>query len=135
MPVLNGRERLLLWSVAETLAPGVRTLDDSGKAFFFEITDRALAGRPAGLRLQFRLFLAALRFLPVLRWGRPFDSLSSARRGAVLASLSAAPFAPLRLGLWGLKTIVFMGYYGQAELGPRFGYAPRRDGNEALRGR
>ena len=40
--------------------------------------------------------------------------------------------AKLASGFWGLKTIVFMGYYSQDAVAPMIGYTPSFAGNESL---
>ncbi|MBD3857823.1 MAG: hypothetical protein IFK92_15125 [Acidobacteria bacterium] len=38
----------------------------------------------------------------------------------------------LRKGFWGLKAMIFMGYYGQPETNEIVGYAPELDGRARL---
>ena len=99
---------------------------------FRRLIAAALADRPPGVQRQFRLFLGVLRWIPVLRWGRPFEKLPAPRRRAFFKWLQDHAPGRLRQGAWGLKTILYMGYYGQSELWPRFGYTPVRYGNEKL---
>jgi hypothetical protein len=49
--------------------------------------------------------------------------------------LESSPVRLLRVGVWGLKTLIFMGYYGQPVIAARTGYTPSLDGNEVLRAR
>ncbi|HEY6807301.1 MAG TPA: hypothetical protein VI160_00835, partial [Gemmatimonadales bacterium] len=81
-----------------------------------------LARRPAALRRQFALLLRAIEWLPVLRFGRTFSALDPARRTRVLAGLERAPVLLLRRGLWGLRTLLYMGYYMRPEAGHALGY-------------
>ena len=67
-----------------------------------------------------------------MRFGRPFESLAGDRQDRVLRWLEGGPVSLLRKGFWGLKVMVFMGYYGQVESWPEIGYAPERDGNARL---
>ena len=71
-------------------------------------------------------------WLPLFRWGTSFERLSGPRQDRVLRWLQDAPLTKLRAGFWGLKTLVFMGYYGQPELWPELPYEQLLDGNEAL---
>ena len=121
-------------AVATRVVPGVAELDAAGRERFAAIVGKALAERPAALRRQFALFLTVLRWAPLLRFGATFDRLAPAAQDAVLRWLLDAPLAKLRGGFWGLRALVFMGYYGQPETWGTIGYAPSFAGNERLHG-
>ena len=121
-------------AVAARVAPGLAELDAAGRERFAAIVGKALAERPAALRRQLALFLTLLRWAPLLRFGATFDRLESARQDAVLRWLLDAPAAKLRGGFWGLRALVFMGYYGQPETWGAIAYAPSFAGNERLHG-
>jgi len=121
--------------LASRIVPEVADLDAEGEARFRAIVDEALAARPPQVRRQLGLFLTLLRWLPALRYGAPFERLAPARQEAVLAHFHDCPVGRLRQGFWGLKTLVFMGYYGRAEVGEGLGYAPSFKGNERLAAR
>lgn len=121
--------------VGERLAPGLARLDDDGRARARAIIDRAIRGRPPAVRRQLGAFLKVLRWAPAARYGRPFDRLPPTRQDAVLHWFQDAPIAPLRHGFWGVKTLVYMGYYGRPEAGPAIGYRPSRSGNDVLHAR
>ena len=129
---LSERQWRFLRVVAVRVAPPVAGLDAAGASRFEAIVGKALADRPPALVRQFRLFLALLRWAPLLRFGARFERLSPARQDAVLRFLLDAPVAKLRAGFWGLRALVFMGYYGQPENWPAIRYAPSFDGNERL---
>ncbi len=114
------------------IVPELSGLDAAGEARFRAIIDEGLAARPPEVRRQLGLFLKLLRWLPVLRYGAPFERLPPARQDAVLAWFHDCPSSRLRQGFWGLKTLIFMGYYGRAEAGAGIGYAPSFTGNERL---
>ena len=69
---------------------------------------------------------------PVLRWGRTFRRLDGEARDRWLRWLQDGPVPTLRSGFWGLKSLVFMGYYARPEIGPEIGYEPSFDGNARL---
>ena len=124
--------RAFLLIVAERLAPDVRALSPERRERLLATVADALATRPPGLARLFKLFLVFVRWVPVLRFGRRFDRLPPARQDAVLRWLEDAPLLALRSGFFGLKTLLFMGHYGQPELWPTIGYAPTRTGNDRL---
>ena len=89
--------------------------------------------RPASLRRQVRLLLRVIHWLPVLRFGRPLTSLDSSTRAQFLAGLQNSRVDRLRVGFWGLRTLVMMGYYGRPAGGASIGYKPSPRGWEAVR--
>ncbi len=134
MQSLPEEKALFLEVVARRIVPEVADLDPGGRDRFFRLVDEALMDRPAGVRRQFGTLLGVVRWLSLPRWGTPFERLPGDRQDRVLRWLQDAPLPLLRAGFWGLKAMVFMGYYGQPELWPEVGYEPRPDGNEVLRG-
>ena len=114
--------------VAETITPEVALLDADGRARLAAIVDTTLQDRDATTRKQIGSFLSVIRLAPVIRFGRVFDRLDSDRRNAVLRWFEDCPISILRKGFWGLKVLVFMGYYGQPENRQIVGYAPDFDG-------
>lgn len=132
MTPLNESQWSFLFSVGERIVPPLAGLDGDGHARCRAIIAAALAERPPGVRRQIRLFLSLVRLAPLLRWVTTFERLPAHRQEKFLRWLQDDAPGRLRQGFWGLKTIVFMGYYGQGELGPRLAYTPSRSGNEKL---
>ena len=73
-----------------------------------------------------------LRWVPLARYGSPLDKLQAERQDAVLRWFEDCPVSILRKGFWGLKAMIFMGYYGQPETNEIVGYAPELDGRARL---
>lgn len=117
-----------LETVTAVIIPGYSDLDQTSRERFLEIVDGALGERPESMRRQLALFLKVLNVAPYLRWGRPLGRLDTARAERALLWFQEAPIGKLRQGFWGLKTLVFMGYYGQSEVWPTLGYAQDFDG-------
>lgn len=126
-------------AVVVTVVPEARDLDREGWEELESIVGDALSDRPEPMRRQFRIFLRAIRWLPVLRWARPFPTLDAARRRRFLAALQDAPVLLVRRGFWGVRTLAFMGYYGRDEARRAVGYDARlrgrRDRDVPTRGR
>jgi hypothetical protein len=121
--------------VGERIVPGLAALDREGRQDVTRVMAGAAAARPARMRRQLAVFLRVLRWLPVVRYGRPFDRLDPGRQDAVLHWFQDAPVAPLRHGFWGVKTLVYMGYYGRPQVAATIGYRPSLTGNDFLHAR
>jgi len=112
----------VLRAAAEAIVPAATALDAEGWATFDNIVQRALSDRSVRIRRQFRLFLSILDLAPLARYGRRFRGLDVSRRVRVLSAFERAPLLPLRRGAWGLRTLVFMGYYARPEAARAIGY-------------
>jgi hypothetical protein len=118
--------------LAERIVPETASLDAAGAARFFGIIDSALMDREPAVRRQLASFLGVLRWAPLLRFGKPLESLSPGHQDAVLRWFEDCPVGLLRKGFWGLKAMVFMGYYGQPETNAGIGYTPSFNGGGTL---
>lgn len=118
--------------VGSRIAPGLRGLDERSFSEVRRIIEGAIASRPRALQTQLGVFLNVLRYAPVVRYGRPFERLSSDQQDALLGWFQDAPAHRLRRGFWGVKTLVYLGYYGRPGIGREIGYHPSRSGNDFL---
>ncbi|HUH12906.1 MAG TPA: hypothetical protein VMK65_07335, partial [Longimicrobiales bacterium] len=84
--------------------------------------EHALASRPPRMRRQLRFLIRALQWAPVVRWGRPFTRLRERHRVRFLEGVQRSRVYLLRRGFWGLRTLVFMGYYLRPEARAAIGY-------------
>jgi len=125
--------RAVFRALAVTFVPEASALDERGWAEAERIVEEALAPRPAGVRRQVGLLIRALDLLPLVRHGRRFTALDAAARLRFLSALQDAPLLLLRRGIWGLRTLAFMGYYARPETAPLIGYRADARGWEARR--
>ncbi len=132
MDVLEAAEWDFLMCLARRIVPETAALDAAGEAEFRAVIANALAARPAAVRRQIGILLKILRWAPALRYGRPLDRLGPAAQDAALGWLQDGPVGLFRKGFWGLKTMVFMGYYGRAAGAEAVGWKPSLDGNAEL---
>ena len=84
--------------------------------------EHALAPRPEGVKKQLQLFLRLVNVLPLVTTGRTLAKLPLKRRAAFLQRLQRSPLLPVRRGLWGVRTLIFMGYYTQDDVRREIGY-------------
>jgi hypothetical protein len=120
-------------ALARTIVPEAAALDEGGWRELEAIVEASLASRPPALRRQLLLLVRALEWLPVGRWGRPFRALDADRRTRFLATVQDAPVLAVRRGFWGLRTLVFMGYYGRRDAAAEIGWRGDPRGWEARR--
>lgn len=106
--------RLTLHALAETVVPETAALGTDGRASLDRIVANAIGARPPRMRRQLALFLHAIEWLPLLRYGQPFSKLNLHRRQRFLESLQDSPLLLIRRGFWGVRTLILMGYYTQA---------------------
>ncbi len=132
MKSLSNEKAVFLQVLAARIVPETTELDDAGWRRFFDIVDGALLDRAEKVRRQFATFLGLIRSAPLIRYGESFEKLTSDRQDAVLRWFEDCPVGLLRKGFWGLKTMVFMGYYGQPETNELVGYTPDFDGRASL---
>jgi len=104
------------------MLPPSRALDEEGWRRAESIIEHALASRPPVVKRQLRLFLRAVNLLPLLSTGRTLQGLSPHRRVAFLERLQRIRLLPVRRGVWGIRTLLYMGYYLQEPVRTRIGY-------------
>ena len=114
--------RPILRAIGITVVPEAAQLDEQQWIALEEIVRSALTPRPRALQRQFILLVRAIEWLAVLRYGRRFTALDATRRERLLAQLQNAPVLLVRRGMWGLRTLLLMGYYGRAAGGRAIGY-------------
>ncbi len=121
-PVLFSLEGPLR-AVGSVVLPSPDALDEKGWEVAEAAIEKALAPLSVGVRRQIRLFLRLLNLLPVLTTGRTLCKLPVARRAAFLSRVQRSRLTPFRRGLWGIRTLIFMGYYNQDRVRGEIGYA------------
>ncbi|HSP15254.1 MAG TPA: hypothetical protein VLV78_10930 [Thermoanaerobaculia bacterium] len=114
--------RSIFRKLAVTIVPEAGTLDERGWDELEQIIERGLTSRPESIRRQLRILVRALNVLPLIRFGKTFGALDSANRIAFLEGVQNAPLLLVRRGFWGLRTLVFMGYYSRDAARDAIGY-------------
>ena len=124
--------RTVFRAVVETVVPDAKHLDEPSWIALEAQVEDLLEFRPPTLRRQLQLFLRAIEWLPVLRYGHTFAGLKDEQRSRVLRYLQDHPVERIRCGFWGLRTLAFLGYYGRPEGARAIGYGPDPRGWEAV---
>ena len=93
----------------------------------------ALAARSRALQNQIALFVRVLDLSARIRYGRGLTTLDTTRCTALLEWFAHSPLLLFRRGIWGLRTLVMMGWYTQPGVIARLGYRATAAGWEARR--
>lgn len=120
-------------ALAEAFVPEVAEMDGPGWERSFQIADAALQGRPRTVQRQVALLVRALDWLSLIRYGRRLARLELERRYRFAESLQRSRLLLLRRGVWGLRSLCFLGYYARPEIHAELGYRARPEGWEAVR--
>src|SRR5439155_23256739 len=112
----------LFAAVVTTVVPEAARLDAAGWTNLERIVEQALADRPASLRRGLEVFLRLIDWIAVVRYAWRFSALDAGRPARLLAFIERAPLLLVRRGFWGLRTLVFMGYYGRPAAATEIGY-------------
>jgi hypothetical protein len=120
-------------ALAVAIVPETVRLNEDGWRAVEAVVEEALASRPAALRRKLLLFLRVLGWISVARFGARPASLDAARLGRLLATVERSRLLLIRRGFWGLRTLVFMGYWTRPESAAAIGYRARPEGWEARR--
>ena len=122
------RVRPTFRAVAHAVVPETRSMSAEGWSVLEATVERALAARPGAVQKQIASFLHVIEYLPVARYGARFSRLNPHRGTAVLRWLEHSKVLLIRRGVWGLRTLVMMGYYTQPAVQQAIGYRAHPDG-------
>jgi hypothetical protein len=118
-----GLQRILL-RLAACIVPATSGAPAEVESAMLSAIDAQLVPRPRLQQLEFKLLLLGLSGMTLL---------PMAWQARFLRWLENFPIRLVRVGIWGLKTLVYLGYYGQEGIQHHIGYLPgRRDGNDRL---
>jgi hypothetical protein len=115
-------------ALAETFVPETQEFAGPEWSQLYRIIAQALKPRPARIKRQLSAFVRLLNLRSLLRYQRRYARLSAGRRLRLLQSIERSRLVLLRNGLWGLRTLVLMGYYGRPEAVQQIGYRADRRG-------
>jgi len=120
-------------ALATVFIPETAQADESAWQPLEQIVADALAARPPALARQVLLFIRILDGISLARHGRRLGSLDPAARTRLVEGIATSRVLLLRRGVWGLRTLVQMGWYGQPEVQRSLGYRASAAGWEAPR--
>ena len=120
-------------AVAVTVVPETASLSPDAWLELEGVVMGATGSRPVALQRQLVSFIRLIEWLPVARFGSRFSRLGAERRVHVLSKLQNAPLLLIRRGFWGLRTLVYMGYYTRPDIQAGLGYRADARGWSARR--
>jgi hypothetical protein len=126
--------RPILRAIATTIVPETSSLDERAWLELEAVIARAVSSRSPRVVRQIVKFLRLVQSLPVIRYGRHFTSLGPRQRAAFLASLERSRLMVLRRGFWGIRSLIFMGYYTRDDVAESIGYRANAQGWSARGG-
>jgi len=118
----GGRGNARFRALARVCVPEASTLDERQWREAERIVAHAVAARPASVRRQIALFMRVLDGLALVRHGRTFAALPAHKATGLLEALSRSKLLLMRRGVWGVRTLAFMGYYTRADVAGAIGY-------------
>lgn len=124
--------RPVLRALVRTVVPEAEALDNKAWREVERLVEAAMRDRSPRLQRQLLLFLRLIQWLPLVHYGRPFTWLKPAERAHFLSYLQDHRIERLRVGFWGLRTLILLGYYGRPEAVKAIGYAADARGWEAV---
>jgi hypothetical protein len=130
--VLGSRQQRFLLCLAARIVPESAGAPPQVTDPLLAAVDEELRPRPRLQQLEFKLLLFAIRWMTVPFTLHRFERLPGERQNRWLGFLENAPLTLLRVGIWGLKTLVFLGYYTQDGVLRRIVYVPSKEEGNVL---
>jgi hypothetical protein len=127
------RDDAVFRAIAETIVPEAAQLSAADWIAANAVIDHALAQRPPALVHQLSSFITLIDLFSILRFGRRFSKLSPPRRYQLLHAIEQSRVAVLRKGMWGLRTLMFMGFYARPSAADAIGYRAHAEGWSRLK--
>jgi hypothetical protein len=120
-------------ALAEVFVPEIVAASPSRWLALERTVGETLLSRPRLLRRQVVVLVRGLDLWCRLVHGRGLAGLDPARRTAFLRRREQSSVALIRRGVWGLRTLVMMGWYTQLDVAREIGYRASPAGWSARR--
>lgn len=120
-------------ALAVVFIPETASADPAAWSRLEGIVAGALATRPPGLRRQVLLFVRLLDLFALVSHGRRLAGLDDGTRTGLVERVAGSPVLLFRRGVWGLRTLIQMGWYAQPDVQQSLGYRATAAGWAARR--
>ena len=132
-PVLGSWQSRFLLRLGARIVPEIADAPVDVRYRVVATINEALALQAPSQRRMFKLLLFALQWMTLPFTLHRLEQLPPRWQDALLRFLEGGPVRLMRVGIWGVKTLIFMGYYGQDATERRIQYLPSKtDGNGRL---
>jgi hypothetical protein len=121
-PVMPPPLRDALRPLAITFVPEIAGATASQWSELERRVTQALAARPLAMRRQLGLFVRVLEAAARIRYRTGLAALDAGRRTALLEAFAGSPLLLFRRGIWGLRTLIMLGWYTQPSVVSALGY-------------
>ncbi len=119
---LTGTRLKVFLAAADRIVPPDRDIPGAGTMATAGIVDWSLDKLEPQLRRKLLLLFFILEPLGFLFGGKPFSKATAQNRDRLLEWMESNPLSVLRLGFFGIKTYICMGYYTRDEIWRTIGY-------------
>ena len=121
-PVMPPRLRNALRPLAITFVPEIAGATAAEWSELERRVTQALVTRPSAMRRQLGLFVRVLEAASRIRYRTGLAALDPGRRTALLETFAGSPLLLFRRGVWGLRTLIMLGWYTQPSVVTALGY-------------
>jgi len=119
---LRGRKLKVFLAVADRIVPPDEVSPGGGTMATAGVVDWALGRLDPELRKLILTFMLLVEYLGIFFGGRPFSKNSAHARDRQLRWMENCGIAKFRMGFFGLKSYVCMGYYTREDVWATFDY-------------
>ena len=119
---LKGARLKVFLAVANRIIPEDSDSPAGGTLQTAGVVDWALQRMPPDLRKRFLFFFSVINFLGFFFGGKRFFNCTPESQDRLLRWLENAPVSKIRMGFFGVKTYICMGYYTREDIWPTFKY-------------
>ncbi|MCP3924444.1 MAG: hypothetical protein GY714_17870 [Desulfobacterales bacterium] len=81
------------------------------------------------VKKQFKLFLTVIQIISIIRYLKKFELLNPEKREKLFRFLENFPVGKIRLGFWGLRSMVLLSHYGSHAHSKKIGFTGPTKGN------
>ena len=119
---LRGRKLKVFLAVADRIVPPDEESPGAGTMATAGVVDWALGRLDPKLRKLFLTFMLLVEYLGIFFGGRTFSRNSARARDRQLRWMESCGISKFRMGFFGLKSYVCMGYYTREDIWQTFNY-------------
>ena len=113
---LKGKALRTFLAIAARIIPEDENSESAGNIKTAAVVDWTLQKIPSDIRKKIVLFLKVINVLTFFKYFKSFEKLSDEKQDSFLRWLESHKISLFRMGFFGIKTYVCMGYYTREEM-------------------